>query len=201
MKVFQERFQMRVESNMALIKAQQVLGALFLFLLSSISAWAQTCNSAMPFTAPDTRYTINSIGTVTDLHTGLMWQQCSAGLSGADCADGVVQSFKWDQALQHVENLNATTGFANYTDWRLPNIKELVSLVEEACDSPAINLNHFPNTTHSKYWSSSPLIGQYTTLAWYVRFYDGYSHNMSRSSDGFVRLVRIDHDLVSLIAN
>jgi hypothetical protein len=56
-----------------------------------------------------------------------MWKQCAEGLSGATCQTGSAQTFTWANALAHAE---AST-FANYTDWRLPNVKELSSLVED----------------------------------------------------------------------
>ena len=50
---------------------------------------------------PASRYTVNNNGTVTDTATGLMWQQCSAGLSGNACGVGSASSFTWQQALEH----------------------------------------------------------------------------------------------------
>ena len=42
-------------------------------------AQSQTCDPDKPITRPDSRYTDNGNGTVTDLVTGLMWKQCSEG--------------------------------------------------------------------------------------------------------------------------
>jgi hypothetical protein len=60
-------------------------------------------------------FTANGNGTVTDHATGLMWQQADSG-SGMD----------WRQALAYAENLE----LGGYRDWRLPNAKELQSLVD-----------------------------------------------------------------------
>jgi hypothetical protein len=57
----------------------------------------------------------NGDGTVTDLATGLMWQQGDSGV-GLD----------WEEALAYAENL----GLAEHTDWRLPTAKELQSIID-----------------------------------------------------------------------
>ena len=63
-------------------------------------------------------------GTVTDTATGLMWLQADSGSFGAgDRADGTLT---WEQALAWAENLT----YAGHSDWRLPNAKELQSLVD-----------------------------------------------------------------------
>ncbi|BDD12116.1 hypothetical protein FUAX_45480 (plasmid) [Fulvitalea axinellae] len=74
-------------------------------------------------------YVDNGDGTVSDLATGLMWQKAD---------DGVARN--WKDALSYSENLE----LASYTDWRLPNAKELQSIVDysrspQTTDSPAIN--------------------------------------------------------------
>lgn len=163
--------------------------SVMLLLLSSI-ANGQICNSAVLPTAPDNRYQDNGNGTVTDLHTGLMWQQCSVGLSGSDCSIGNAYSFSWERALQDPGILNTEGGLAGFVDWRLPNLNELHSLVEFACHSPAINVNYFPNTLSGNYRSSSPAVTASTI--WNVNFKTGHSRDFSyRNSDAYVRFVRI----------
>lgn len=134
----------------------------FLFFLALFIAMAnaqgQTCNAAITATAPDSRFQVNGDGTVSDLWTGLMWQQCSVGQSGGSCETGSASLVEWSQALTYVLDLNSGAGYAGYTDWRLPNKSELASLVENSCISPAINLTIFPNTPSATYWSSSPAV-------------------------------------------
>ncbi|MCI5228088.1 MAG: DUF1566 domain-containing protein, partial [Candidatus Electrothrix sp. AX2] len=104
----------------------------------------QTCRTDfIPASTPDSQLVDNGDGTVTDSKTGLMWKQCLEGLSGSDCATGSAESFTWQEALQQPGVINHAGGFAGYTDWRLPNINELISIVEEQCYNPAINLNRF----------------------------------------------------------
>jgi len=72
------------------------------------------------FVRGNSRYGINQVldnknGTVTDLATGLMWQKADSG-----------QGLNWEQALSYAENLN----FAGYSNWRLPNAKELQRILD-----------------------------------------------------------------------
>lgn len=160
-------------------------------MLSGIShtVVAQNCSADITPVAPDERYQDNGDGTVTDLRTNLMWHQCSSGLTGADCLTGTVLTYSWDTALQNPVTVNAT-GFAGHHDWRLPNTKELESLIELACYDPAINLTLFPNTVSDNYWTSSPAVynaGQ----AWGISFNRGEISGFSRTTATFnVRLVR-----------
>ncbi|HHC73217.1 MAG TPA: DUF1566 domain-containing protein [Thiotrichales bacterium] len=165
-------------------------------LLVMATVAGQTCNPDMKATAPDSRYVIHGDGTVTDTVTGLMWKRCSEGSSGEDCATGEAALFSWQEALQQAEAVNAAGGFAGYADWRLPNIKELASLVEPSCYEPAINATVFPNTRIDgddwglgAYWSASPY-AYGTESSWYIFFAYGHDFAYDRSLGFFVRLVR-----------
>jgi hypothetical protein len=147
------------------------------------------CNSNMPASTPDSQLIDNGNGTVTDSKTGLMWKQCLEGLSGIACATGTATTFTWQQALQQPGTVNSDSGFADYTDWRLPNIKELRSIVEEQCYSPAINATYFPNTPDLQVWSGSPN-ADHSDYAWFVPFSNGNSYANLRSKNFAVRLVR-----------
>ncbi len=160
---------------------------LLLVALPSTVLQAQDCNSAISRTAPDSRYQDHGDGTVSDKLTGLMWMQCSIGQSGKGCTSGEVAKFTWNAALQQAETLNSQGGFAGYSDWRLPNIKELRSLRELACRDSAINLKYFPNTPGNYYWSSSPATT--SDSAWHVYF--GDSTSMRGGRDYLLYLVRL----------
>ncbi len=159
------------------------------FLSSIHPAQAQTCNAYMVASTPDSQLTDNGDGTITDTVTGLSWKKCMEGVTGNLCDTGAAASFTWRAALQRPGVVNGGGGFAGYTDWRLPNIKELTSIVEEKCSGPAINLTRFPNTLSSDVWSGSPY-ADYSDYAWYVNFNYGNSFNYNRNSDFQVRLVR-----------
>ena len=105
-----------------------------------------------------TEYGVNSFsdngdGTVTDAATGLMWTQDDNG-------EGVI----WQDALSYAEN----SEFADHTDWRLPNVKELQSLVDysrspqsssSAAIDPLFNCTQITNEAgeadYPFYWSST----------------------------------------------
>ena len=86
-------------------------------------------------------YIDNGDGTVTDANTGLMWQQATA--------QG--DRYRWDQALYYPTGLF----LGNYSDWRLPTIEELATLIDSSRYDPAINTKYFPDTVASDYWSCS----------------------------------------------
>jgi hypothetical protein len=143
------------------------------------------CTATVPATTPDSRFSNNDDGTVTDIRTGLVWKRCSEGQAwdGTTCA-GTASTYTWQTALQ----AGAASAYAGKSDWRLPNIKELDSIVERQCYSPAINSTIFPNTPASVFWSGSPYAGSY--YAWLVHFYYGYDSYDYRSDSFYVRLVR-----------
>ncbi len=115
-----------------------------------------------------------------------MWKKCLEGVNGASCDTGLPSAFTWHAALQQPIILNIEGGFAGYIDWRLPNIKELLSVVEEQCYDPAINLNRFPNTPSFYFHSGTPS-GEYV---WSVDFIYGGLLTFNRYDSLAVRLVR-----------
>ena len=123
-------------------------------------------------------YMDNGDGTITDANTGLMWEKQSIG-------DGSVHDvfnyYSWDQAFSvHVATLNGLS-FAGHSDWRVPNVRELLSIVnyENVCPpvSPAFNTDcTLPCTVltcsctwSDTYWSSSTSAA-FPDSAWEVLF-------------------------------
>ena len=139
---------------------------LVVLLLHPLIAQAQTCNNSVIHTTPNSRFVING-EEVRDLQTGFIWQRCSLGQTGSACA-GTPYRYTWQDALQAGETARQTTGKA----WRLPNIKELDSIVENGCYEPSINSEIFPNTVSGGYWSASKVPVQ--AEAWYMTFSLGY---------------------------
>jgi hypothetical protein len=105
-------------------------------------------------------FTDEGDGTITDAATGLMWAQDD---SGTDVPEGL----NWEEALEYVEELNAVN-YLGYSDWRLPNVKELQSIVDynrspDTTDSAAIDplfdatpiTNEAGETDYAFYWSST----------------------------------------------
>jgi len=115
-------------------------------------------------------YQDNGDGTITDLVTGLMWQQAD---------DGVEKS--WQKAFDYCENLT----LAGHDDWRLPDIYELETILDAGKYAPAINEEIF-QCRSSYYWSSS-----YTNnFEWGAYFDYGYVKQFENS--GYARCVRLE---------
>ena len=129
-------------------------------------------------------YTINLNGLVTDASTGLMWQ---GGKSG--------NTMTWEDALSYCENLN----LGGFTDWRLPNIKELLSLVDYNRTDPSINTTYFPDTQQSNYWSSTTGLSEYgRATSWYVEFEAGCGDTDANNDTWYVRAVRGGNPVLSV---
>ena len=157
----------------------------FLLLASPLNLPSQTIKDYIRNDWPNERYDINGDGTVTDTATGLMWMQCSLGQDPDDNCSGSASEYNWQEALEAAE----VSTFATYTDWRLPNIKELSSLAARDRYDPVINSTAFPNTPSDWYWSASPHAGD-INKAWRVIFQNGYVNANKRYRNYHVRLVR-----------
>jgi len=103
--------------------------------------------------------TIGGDDIVLDRATGLMWP---ADMLAAGCNNG--NPLTWPQSINYCDGLN----FAGFEDWRLPNIKELFSLLDFSV-VPALDPDFFVNTTPSDYWSSTTCL-ESTANAYSVHF-------------------------------
>lgn len=136
---------------------------------------------------PAAPFTVSGDGQeVTDTKTGLIWRRCAEGMtaSGGTCT-GEVGFFTQEQALTRAGAQAAATGVA----WRLPNIKELSSIVDRSRSDPAIDAVAFPTTPTYYYWSSTPYVGA-AEIAFYVFFLKGSVSAIYRDAAFVVRLVR-----------
>jgi hypothetical protein len=169
---------------------------LFLTLLFSSSTNVFSVQTTLDYIDnqwEDDRYIDHENGTVTDTNTALMWKQCPEGLSGSNClknvagdAAGTATEYTYKTAIEQAKGYE----FAGHTDWRLPNIKELDSLVAYDRRDPAINSTLFPNTLYG-FWSSSPYIKR-ARSSWSLNFSDGNDEidNRDNKQKNYVRLVR-----------
>lgn len=124
--------------------------------------------------SPEVRFFDNQDGTVTDTCTGLMWQQ--------ETAPGM---FTWQEALDYCEN---DLRLAEYEDWRLPDIRELQSIVDYSRFGPAIDpiFNAF---TSPGYWSSTTNAIR-PNEAWTIGFNGGNVLNFPDADKVNLRYVR-----------
>jgi len=117
---------------------------------------------------------------VVDGKTGLMWAR-----DGDEEGCNWGQQTDWDSAIDWCNNLD----FAGYDDWRLPNVKELQSIVDYGTWGPAIDTTYFIYTKSNFYWSSTTF--DYNTYyAWGVNFYSGPVSTNNKTDDYYVRAVR-----------
>jgi hypothetical protein len=165
---------------------------LILTLSLPCPVWAQVCNSTISPNTPTTRFILdNAKGTALDTKTGLTWIRCALGQTWSSatktCA-GTASIHTWQDALNKAEG----TVYAGFSDWRLPNVKELSSIVERRCDSPSINSAIFPRTPYDGvgFWSGSQSY-LYDHYSWSVLFIQGTAHWVQQPIDkSYVRLVR-----------
>lgn len=123
---------------------------------------------------------------VTDQQTGLVWRRCPEGMAwdGETCG-GSHLALTAQDALQRATAEAARTGLP----WRLPNRKELASLVDRRVFNPAIDVSVFPATPSTDFWSSSPVAAEPSSV-WSVAFDEGFVLSGSRSFTFAARLVR-----------
>ena len=149
-------------------------------------------------------YVDNGDGTITDVNTGLMWEKQSRDGGPHDVAN----SYTWTDAFaMHIAILNGGGGFAGHNDWRVPNIRELGSILNYQNVSPAVSAAFDTgctpgcavltcSCTGTAYWSSTS-VARDARFAWAIDFSIGLAFDVSGtynwknglSSDG-VRAVR-----------
>ena len=117
-------------------------------------------------------------GVVVDNRTGLQWQD--------DYSDngGDIKSAKWTDAITYCEDLT----LGGHSDWRLPNKKELLSIVDYEKHDPSID-TVFTHTNSNVYWSSTTYAGR-ADSARIVDFYFGGTGYDNKSIGYPVRCVR-----------
>jgi len=140
--------------------------------------------------------------TVKDECTNLEWQRYGHGSNNgytapasiSDCYDADPNTayasgyctYTWQYALKYCANLNnAQMG----SGWRLPNPKELQSIVDYSIHSPSIN-EKFTNTKLDDYWSSTTSAASGPAYAWVVDFYDGFVDVDGKTVSYCIRCVR-----------
>lgn len=103
----------------------------------------------------DNAFVVNGDGTVTDRALGLTWQQSDDG-----------QTRDWPGALAYCESLT----LGGRSDWRLPNVKELQSIVDYSQNDPALDLRALQQSDKAGWFWSSTTHGDNISMASYVCF-------------------------------
>ena len=114
-----------------------------------------------------------AVGIVTDTTTALEWQDNEVG-----------SLTTWTEAIDRCEALE----LGGHQDWRLPNIRELLSLVDDTKFVPSIS-SSFTNIISNNYWSSTTYASN-TSYAWVVCFSYGNDYHNAKTNSNYVRCVR-----------
>lgn len=146
-------------------------------------------------------FTDNGDGTITDNNTGLTWEKLDdSNLSGLSGIHDVNNQYCWSCGATKIADLNSMT-FAGHTDWRIPNVAELLTLVKYGTSAPAIEPEFQSGcspgctsttcscTTNTYYWTSDN--AEFAAgYAWVVEFGYGQSTYASKGGNFWLRAVR-----------
>jgi len=118
--------------------------------------------------------------TVLDRATGLEWSR--ENVPGGQ--------MKWAAAGEACKKLD----LGGHSDWRLPTIRELLTIVDYERHEPAIDTDAF-KCESNYYWTSTPAHSSPGVYAWIVNFYHGFAYWGSQDGDYYVRAVRASQSL------
>lgn len=162
------------------------IGVLSILPLTSFADDEQMCGAKSPETTPTSRFEILGDGAeVKDTKTNLIWQRCNIGQTwdkNAQSCKGTSKILTWQTALSETNKLSNGN--------RLPNIKELQSIIEYKCAYPALNQKIFKgyDEDNTTYFSSTPKIGDNTVFS--INFYNIAIQPVGKASTGVARAVR-----------
>lgn len=142
---------------------------------------------------PIDKYVVRG-GIAKDTETGLTWCRFALGQTWRDnTAQDHAKNYTWQAAFDAARAFNQNGGHAGYTDWRLPSVNELKTLIAKQNGNKAAGIQFidervFPNNPFW-IWSSTPYAG-YGGGAWFVHFREGEAINEDANFARAVRLVR-----------
>lgn len=127
----------------------------------------------------------NEDGTITDNATGLMWSQQDSGAINDDGSirdvydDNYGLGRTWVDTLEWVQSVNEAN-YMGYSDWRLPNAKELQSIVEYGItELPVVDTDYFDLSREDCYMWTSTTCGDFPDTALYFAFGKAYGINLA----------------------
>ncbi len=129
-------------------------------------------------------------GSIHDKDNNFTWCDTNPDTNGGDqgaCADPAAE----DDTEAFIAKLNQDN-FGGFSDWRMPTVKELSTLVNLGAsdEAPAVDADFFPNTISDNYWSATTAADQ-PTWAWYVCFSNRcVDDNYFKTDRHWVRAVR-----------
>ena len=135
----------------------------------------------------DRSYIDNADGTVSDTMLNLIWQN-DYGDNKNYANNGTIPDLDQTRALEYCRDIN----LSGFTDWRLPTMRELASLVDYSVARPKPTINPIFITTTSKegmYWTDTTYAPN-TTKSWFVRFGANGVNRRPKSNTYSVRCVR-----------
>lgn len=157
----------------------------FLGFFTTVDA-GQLCSSEEVGSA----FELRDDGIAVDRQSGLMWMRCAFGQQWtAGRCEHNAETFNWKEAQMEIVRFNEQGGAYGYTDWRLPTIEELQSLVLPGCEEPALDTRVFPDAPVTAYWTSTP-DQAYEPGVMLVHFINGHVYMGNRSVNWVMRLVR-----------
>ena len=162
-------------------------------LLQSATATAQVCfRDITPQVMSTANFDFSISAEAKDTLSELIWARCVVGQTwdGTSCI-GAPKKLTWQEALQAAAQYALDTG----ENWRLPDIKELNTVIDRQCVTPPINLTIFPNTPASQengLWSSTPYVVEEDeeTNAWYITLGFGEMNYRAVTTTNFVKFVK-----------
>ncbi|MDQ7786429.1 MAG: DUF1566 domain-containing protein [Thermodesulfovibrionales bacterium] len=136
---------------------------------------------------PEPRFTENGDGTVTDNLTGLMWLKDGACLGKKNWAGALNATGVFNAAPAQY---NCKGYSAAYTDWRMPNIRELESLINYgvANSSAWLNISGFTNVISAYYWTGTTY--PTSTQSQVVNLYSGAEAMIAKTKSNYLLPVR-----------
>lgn len=146
-----------------------------------------TGNAAIPHSTQLLAFNVYADGTVLARATGLMWARCLMGQSWTEgrCS-GAPAEMRWADAVGAAR----LSGLAGYSDWRLPNAKEVLSILDDRCSGPALHADLFPIATTFSAWTGTPTGG----------LNGGHAGAWAVTSEGFT-VTHVDTANVLLVRN